>query len=560
MTDSELIKRMAGKSIVLVGIMGSGKSSVGRRLAARLGLEFADADTEIEEAAGMSISEIFATHGEEYFRDGERRVIDRLLKEKQRVLATGGGAFMQTKTRNAIARHGTSIWLKAEHEVLMRRVRKRSHRPLLQSGDPDAVMQKLMDERYPIYATADLTVMSGDGPHEAVVEEIIQKLHTATTRPSAGQASGTAKVHVDLAGRDYDIFVGRNMLANAGRLISELAPRRACAVVTDRNVQALHLATVLRSLDEHAIRHSEFVLEPGEQSKSIEVFSRLCDGIIGGKFERSDLVVALGGGVIGDLAGFSAACIRRGLRFVQIPTTLLAQVDSSVGGKTAINSSHGKNLIGAFHQPALVITDTATLDTLPEREFRAGYAEVVKYGLINDANFFYWLEQNGEEVFARGPALAEAIRISCAAKAAIVARDETEQGDRALLNLGHTFGHALETLAAYDTDVLVHGEGVSIGLGCAARFSVRLGHMQGQDAARICSHLQSCGMPTRVQDISKSRNWTPDAVLQAMYQDKKVSDGHLTFILMREIGQSFIARGIDVDTVRTFLLEDMRTD
>ncbi len=560
MSDSELIKRLAGRSIVLVGIMGSGKSSVGRRLATRLGLEFADADSEIEEAAGMTVSEIFANHGEDYFRDGERRVIDRLLKERQRVLATGGGAFMQPKTRNAIARHGVSIWLNADHDVLMRRVRKRTHRPLLQSGDPDAVMQKLMDERNPVYATADLTVMSGDGPHETVVDEIVQRLHATMQDSHMPTNEGTAKVHVDLAGRAYDIFVGRNILSDAGRLIASLAPQAACAIVTDRNVKNHYLDPLIRSLDQHSIRHSEFVLDPGEQSKSIKVFSQLCDDIIAAKFERTDLVVALGGGVIGDLAGFAAACIRRGMRFVQIPTTLLAQVDSSVGGKTAINSSHGKNLVGAFYQPSLVLTDIATLDTLADREFRAGYAEVVKYGLINDVNFFYWLEQNQSEIFARGPALAEAIRISCAAKAAIVARDETEQGDRALLNLGHTFGHALETLAKYDTNVLVHGEGVSIGLACAARFSVHLGHMNGQDAARICAYLESCGMPTRIQDIDIdiARTWDRDAVLEAMYQDKKVAGGRLTFILMKSIGQSFIARGVEAHVVREFLHEDMK--
>jgi 3-dehydroquinate synthase len=266
--------------------------------------------------------------------------------------------------------------------------------------------------------------------------------------------------------------------------------------------------------------------------------------------------VALGGGVVGDLAGFAAATVRRGMGCVQIPTSLLAQVDSSVGGKTAINSVHGKNLVGAFHQPSLVIADTATLATLPPREFRAGYAEVAKYGVIDDAPFFAWLENNADEIFRGGPALAQAIAQSCRSKAAIVARDETEQGDRALLNFGHTFGHALEALMHFDGSRLVHGEGVAIGTACAMRFSVRLGHCAPEDAMRVETHLKSVGLPTRMKDIA-GWNIGPEAVLEAMYQDKKVQRGALTFILARGIGAAFVAKGVGAADVTAFLRDEL---
>ena len=283
---------------------------------------------------------------------------------------------------------------------------------------------------------------------------------------------------------------------------------------------------------------------------------RVVDGILAAKMERGDLVVALGGGVVGDLAGFAASITRRGMRFVQIPTSLLAQVDSSVGGKTGVNSPHGKNLIGAFHQPSLVLADVDVLDTLSRREFAAGYAEVVKYGLIADAPFFNWLEAHHEGVFKGGPDRVHAIETSCVAKAAVVVRDEREEGDRALLNLGHTFAHAFERIVAYDGARLVHGEAVAIGLVSAFRFSVKLGLCHGQDAARIEAHLKAVGLPTRMQQIP---GWNADsaAILDAMAQDKKVKRGKLTFILARGIGESFIAPDVSADDVRAFLDEDL---
>ena len=363
------------------------------------------------------------------------------------------------------------------------------------------------------------------------------------------------RVPVALGERSYEILVGRGLLAGAGEAARALGAR-AAAVVSDDNVAGLHGEALLASLRGAGLRAELVTVTPGEGSKAWATLARVCDAILSHRIERGDLVVALGGGVVGDLAGFAAAVVRRGVRVVGVPTTLLAQVDSSVGGKTGINSAHGKNLIGAFHQPSLVIADTALLDTLPPREARAGYAEVVKYGLIDDPAFFAWCEGNGAAILAGGPERDHAVAQSCRAKAAVVARDEREEGDRALLNLGHTFGHALERVTAYDSRRLVHGEGVAIGLAQAFRFSERLGLCGPADPRRVEAHLAGLGLPTRLADVPGGAG-TPDALLDAMAQDKKVKDGALTFILARGIGESFVARGVPAAEVRAFLAEEL---
>ncbi len=574
---ASVVEALAGRSIVVVGLMGCGKSSTGRCLAKRLGLAFVDADCEIEWAAGMSISEIFEKHGEAYFRDGERRVMARLLNGGPKVIATGGGAFLNDQTRAQIAARGISLWLKAEHDVLWRRVRRRSHRPLLKTEDPEATLRALMEARYPVYGRADLTVISRDGPHEAVVEDALAALEfhlrfspevpldakpvappIVATTPRVPAADAPAhRVPVDLPGRAYEIEIGRGLVETAGARIARLVPGAACAIVTDDNVARHHLAALQASLDRAGLRHASIVVRPGEASKSYAVFQEVCDAILAARLERGDLVLAFGGGVVGDLAGFAAASVRRGMRFVQLPTSLLAQVDSSVGGKTGINSGHGKNLIGAFHQPSLVLADSGVLETLPKRELAAGYAEIVKWALIGDAAFFDWLDANLAEIFAGGPARDAAIAKACAGKAGVVMRDEREAGERALLNLGHTFGHAFERLTQYDGTRLVHGEGVAIGLACAFRFSHALGLCAADDVARVEAHLQACRLPTRMADIP-GFDVGADAILDAMAQDKKVERGALTFILVRGIGQAFIAKKIAADEVRTFLEHDLQ--
>ncbi|MDP8917731.1 MAG: 3-dehydroquinate synthase [Pseudomonadota bacterium] len=362
-------------------------------------------------------------------------------------------------------------------------------------------------------------------------------------------------VPVPLGDRAYDILVGRGLLKDAGARIAALGGR-AAAIVTDAHVGPLYGQTLAAALEGAGLRTSITTLPPGEATKSFAFLEQACDAVLEARIERGDLVVALGGGVIGDLAGFAAAAVRRGVRFVQVPTTLLSQVDSSVGGKTGINSRHGKNLVGAFHQPSLVLADTALLDTLPVREMRAGYAEVVKYGLIDDPRFFAWCEAHWPGVFAGGPERDEAVAQSCRAKAVVVVRDEHENGDRALLNLGHTFGHALEKITAYDSARLVHGEGVAIGLCLAFRFSAALGLCPPADASRVEAHLTAAGLPTRLGDVPGGCG-TVEALLDAMAQDKKVKAGALTFILARGIGQSFIAPGIEASRVRAFLQDEI---
>ena len=376
------------------------------------------------------------------------------------------------------------------------------------------------------------------------------------TIPNDEKPGARIGVSVALEGRAYDIHIGRHLLCEAAGLIGDLAPGAKVALVTDETVAGLHAPALEASLHQAGIASTRLTIPPGEASKSYAQLAALCDELLAAKIERNDIVVALGGGVVGDLTGFAAAILRRGVRFVQIPTSLLAQVDSSVGGKTGINSSHGKNLIGAFHQPALVIADTALLDTLSEREFRAGYAEVVKYGLIDDPGFFDWCEANWSRIIAGGPERDHAVAVACRAKAAIVARDEREEGDRALLNLGHTFAHALERLTAYDSARLVHGEAVAIGLALAFRFSQRLGLCPGQDAVRVARHLDAVGLPSTLQQVPGGAG-SADEIVAAMAQDKKVKRGVLTFILARGIGRSFIAPGIAADEVRAFVAEEL---
>ncbi len=547
--------RLGSRSIVLVGLMGCGKSSIGKRLAARLGLPFVDADDEIEKAAAKTINEIFADHGEAHFREGERKVIARLLNNGPQVLATGGGAFMHAETRKRIKETSISVWLRADLPVLMRRVSKRDTRPLLRDGNPEATMRKLIEARYPVYAEADLTVESREEPHDLIVNEIIGRLDAlpalAVKRTAAAQI-----VPVQLGPRSYDVLIGAGLLRNAGSLIASRLGRVKCGVVTDENVARHHLAALEDSLRAEGLFAGSIVLKPGEATKSFRELAPLCERLLEMGLERGDVVVPFGGGVIGDLAGFAAGILRRGVRFVQIPTSLLAQVDSSVGGKTGINTPQGKNLIGVFHQPNLVIADTDVLSTLPMREMRAGYAEVAKYGLLGDEAFFSWLEGHWQGVFGNsGPELVQAIETSVEAKAAIVARDETETGDRALLNLGHTFGHALEAWTGY-SNRLLHGEGVAIGMCLAFRFSEEQGLAPSGSAARVTQHLRNVGLPTAINDIPGGRA-DPDELLRLMRQDKKVQQGKLTFILARAIGQAFIARDVSPEAVHAFLAREI---
>ncbi|MSP43068.1 MAG: 3-dehydroquinate synthase [Alphaproteobacteria bacterium] len=360
--------------------------------------------------------------------------------------------------------------------------------------------------------------------------------------------AGAQIVHVALGDRAYDIHVGAGILPQTAGLIRPLLRRGRVGVITDGNVALHHLPALLSALGDAGISHAVRIVPAGEQSKNFQELEALLDWMLAEKIERGDLLLAFGGGVIGDLAGFAAAVLRRGVDFAQIPTTLLAQVDSSIGGKTGINSRHGKNLIGAFHQPRIVISDVALLDTLPVRELLAGYAEVVKYGLIGDAAFFGWLESNGAALRDGGQtARIRAVMTSCAAKAALVVADERESGPRALLNLGHTFGHALEAETGY-SDRLLHGEGVSIGMCLAFDLAAKLGLASADDAARVARHLSGMGMPTRIGGIAGGK-LNPDHLLAHMAQDKKVAAGRINFVLPRGIGDCFMTSEVDARIV-----------
>lgn len=539
---------LAGRSLVLIGLMGAGKTSIGRRLAGRLGLPFRDADTEIEQAAGCTVAELFERYGEPEFRAGERRVIRRLLSAEPIVLATGGGAFLDPETRAAIRAEGTSVWLRCTVSTLVRRVAGRTHRPLLNRGDPAEILERLMQVRYPVYAEADLVVDCGEESPDTTTAHVLDALW-AWERPR--------RLSVALPSAAYDVVIGDGLIGRAGSFLAPVLPQKRAVVVTDETVAPLHLAALMSGLAETGIAAREIVVPAGERTKSLAQYGAVVDQLLQGGVERKTAVIALGGGVVGDLAGFAAATTMRGLPFVQVPTTLLAQVDSSVGGKTGINTSYGKNLLGAFHQPKAVLADTGVLASLPPRELRAGYAEIVKTGLIGDAPFFAWCEENGTALLGGDRRLqADAVLRACAFKAGVVGLDEREEAPndgRALLNLGHTFAHALEAEYGYGGGIL-HGEAVAVGLGLAFRLSVRLGLCPEADAERVVAHVAASGLPAELSMLN--RRFSAGTLIGHMRRDKKMRDGTLQFVLARGIGQAFTSGDVPGDAVTSLLRDE----
>jgi shikimate kinase/3-dehydroquinate synthase len=539
---------IAGRNIVLVGLMGAGKTSIGRRLAARLGLPFRDADQEIELAAGCTIPELFARYGEPAFRDGERRVIRRLLAGDPMVLAFGGGAFMDAQTRETARSEAVSVWLRCTLPTLVRRVATRDNRPLLNGRDREDTLRELMQQRYPIYAEADVIVDCGDEPPDHTTTGVMNAL--LDWKPAR-------RLHVVLPSTSYDVVIGDNLLSRAGALLAPRIPQKRAVIITDRAVAGLHLQTLLDGLAETAIEATAIVVAGGEACKNMDTYTDIVDQLLEARVERRTAIIALGGGVVGDLAGFAAATTLRGLPFIQIPTTLLSQVDSSVGGKTGVNTRRGKNLVGAFYQPKMVIADTATLATLAPRELKAGYAEVAKAGLIGDAAFFTWCERHGQDVVTGDhDAQAEAIKRACAFKAAVVGDDEREEkpnDGRALLNLGHTFGHALEAEYGYDGGLL-HGEGVAVGLGLAFKLSSRLGLCPPADAERVIAHVSAVGLPADLSMLN--RRFSAATLIGHMRRDKKMRDGALHFVLAHGIGQAFTSADVPADAVLDLLRDE----
>ncbi len=541
---SEATPYGAGRSVVLVGLMGAGKTAIGRRLAARLGLPFRDSDAEIEAAAGRTVPELFSQFGEAHFRAGERRVVRRLLEGPPIVLATGGGAFMDPATRATVRQRGTSIWLRAPLPVLLRRVARRRNRPLLANADPAATLGRLMELRHPIYAEADIVVDCADDLPDQTTRRVAAALSAFRPPERLPVRTGTAS---------YEVVVGDGLLQRAGALLAAVLPQKRVVVVSDTTVASLHGATLMDSLAATGFDAVLLQVQPGEASKSLACFTDLVERILDTGVERRTAVLALGGGVVGDLAGFAASVALRGLPFVQIPTTLLAQVDSGVGGKTGINTGRGKNLVGAFHQPRMVIADTATLATLPPREKRAGYAEVVKAGLIGDAGFYEWCEVHGQAIVRDDrDAQAEAVLRACAFKADIVGDDEREErpnNGRALLNLGHTFGHAIEAECGYG--VVLHGEAVAVGLGLALRLSAALGYCPPAVAERVEAHVAAVGLPSELSMLN--RRFSASRLMGAMRRDKKMRDGALSFVLAHGIGQAFTAADVPSAAVEMIL-------
>lgn len=528
-------------NIFLIGLMGAGKTSVGKMLARRLGKTFYDSDHEIERCTGVKIPVIFEIEGEAGFRARESKVLAQLVQKQDVVLATGGGAVLNEQNRRMLSRHGIVVYLRATPHDLWLRTRHDRNRPLLQTADPLGKLRELFEQRDPLYREiADVIVDTGSQSVSSLAHRLASRLtrDIETKSHSAGTTQiechmNTHTLEVALGDRTYPIHIGSGLMDQA-ELIASRLPQKKAAIVTNDVVGPLYLGRLQNALLACGVETVPIVLPDGEEHKDWQTLNRIFDALLEHRCERQTALIALGGGVIGDMGGFAAAVFQRGMPFVQVPTTLLAQVDSAVGGKTAINHPAGKNMIGAFYQPLAVVADIATLNTLPDRELSAGLAEVIKYGAIADMAFFEWLEQNIDRLVARdADALTYAVEQSCRMKAAIVALDERESGPRALLNFGHTFGHAIEAGLGYG--VWLHGEAVAAGMVVAARLSQDLGYIDAQQVARLRSLLERAKCPVNAPDLGSDR------YLELMGHDKKVAGGKIRYVLLRRLGDAFIS-------------------
>ncbi len=519
--------------------MGAGKTTIGRILARKLGKRFIDSDHEIEARTGASIPWIFEIEGEESFRRREAEVIRDLTAQDGIVLATGGGAVLDPRNRAYLKERGRVVYLRANVSSIMLRTAHDKNRPLLQTADPRKKLEELTAQREPLYREiADLVIDTGRPNVQSMVQTILAQL-AALENSGAGPARGNVcdtsmnqqsriSLNVDLGERSYPITIGEGLLADPSLLEQHIAGRKV-AIVTNTTVAPLYLERVAAPLRAAGREVHPIILPDGEEYKNWASLMQVFDALLANKCDRKTTLVALGGGVIGDLTGFAAASYMRGVPFVQIPTTLLSQVDSSVGGKTGLNHPLGKNMIGAFYQPRAVLADTATLATLPARELSAGLAEVIKHGAIIDAVFFDWIEHNIDALMARQPqALAHAISRSCEIKADVVRQDEREGGLRAILNFGHTFGHAIEAGLGYGQ--WLHGEAVGCGMVMAADLSHRAGLVDADTVARMRALVAAAGLPTEAPDLGTER-W-----LELMEVDKKNEGGAIKFILMKPLG------------------------
>lgn len=539
------------RNIFLVGLMGAGKTTVGRALAKKLNKRFIDSDHEIEARTGASIPLIFEIEGEESFRQREAEVIRDLTAQQDIVLATGGGAILNAESRALLHSRGTVIYLRASVNSILQRTSHDKNRPLLQTADPRKRIEELARQREPYYCeVAHIVIDTGRPNVQWLMHSILTKLElvketpihgnamnqcpeTASSEPdTTAQQTALVTLSVDLGERSYPISIGPSLLSDVALASRYITGRRA-AIVTNTVVAPLYLETLTRTLIAAGKQVTTIVLPDGEEEKNWTNLMRIFDVLLAEKCDRKTTLIALGGGVVGDMTGFAAASFMRGVPFIQIPTTLLAQVDSSVGGKTGINHPLGKNMIGAFYQPQAVLADTATLDTLPPRELSAGLAEVIKHGAIIDAAFFAWIEANIGKLMSKDTeALAYAIQRSCEIKADVVRQDEREGGLRAILNFGHTFGHAIEAGLGYGK--WLHGEAVGCGMVMAAHLSHRLGFIDAETTERTRALVQAAGLPVRAPDLGAQR-W-----LELMEVDKKNDGGAIKFILIKPLGSPVI--------------------
>jgi 3-dehydroquinate synthase len=521
--------------IVLTGFMGTGKTSVGKELSRQLGYRFIDTDVLIEEREGKPISLIFKDKGEAYFRKLEQATVEEVSKIRNVVIATGGGIIKNRKNVENLGRRGIIVWLKADPEIILKRVMTEGgKRPLLDVKEPLEEINKLLSERLPLYRQADTSVDTNYITPQETAQEIMEKM-----------GLDVQGVTVDLNERSYDIVIGSGILQKLGLRLKEFRPSRV-AIISNKTIFPIYRDTLLRSLREYNIVPEILLIPDGEEYKDFLWTYYIHGELLKARFDRSSLLIAFGGGVVGDITGFVASTYMRGIRYIQIPTTLLAQVDSSVGGKTGVNHPLGKNMIGTFFQPSLVLVDLDTLRTLPKKEFYAGMAEIIKYGIIADEKLFDYLITDKEGIISLKDSMVKIIKRSCEIKADVVSKDEKESGLRAILNFGHTIGHAIETVTGYRR--FLHGEAVAMGMCAAADIAVRMKIFQRSDAKRIKELVKMYNLPADIPGDLNVRD-----MINAMEIDKKVKAGKLRFILPEAIGKVRIEEDVDRDVIKEAL-------
>jgi len=515
--------------------MGTGKTSVGKELSKQLNYQFIDTDVLIEEREGTPISLIFKNKGEDYFRSLEQSTVEEVSKLNNVVIATGGGVIKNKINVANLGKRGILVWLKAGPEIILKRVMlEGGKRPLLNVEEPLNEINKLLNERLDLYKQADTSIDTNYITPQETAHEIMEQL-----------GLDAQQVRVDLGERSYDIIIGSRLVEKIGLRIKEFRPSKV-AIISNKKIFPLFRDIMLRSLREYHIDPKILLIPDGEEYKDLLWTYYLHGELLKAKFDRSSLLIALGGGVIGDITGFVASTYMRGIKFIQVPTTLLSQVDSSVGGKTGVNHPLGKNMIGTFYQPSLVVIDINTLNTLPNREFMSGMAEVIKYGIIADRKFFDYLQTNREDILSFGDSIINIIKRSCEIKADVVSKDEQESGLRAILNFGHTIGHAIETVTGYKK--YLHGEAIAIGMCAAAGLAVKYDIFTDKETAEIKELIQSYNLPSVIPDDLNATE-----MINAIEIDKKVKAGKIKFILPESIGNVKIEDDVDRELIKQVL-------